>query len=169
MIRAFDMRFHSKYECSLRRMTCQVAYCQEDFLACEQAEHNAYDCAIIKVRRRLIEQGLHLNEITLCSLCSESVRLRDLDSHNRDVCEHRTLVCKHSDCSASFPAHLSSTHLKFDCRSIHVLRPMILVRKARQRVNYSRPWGICVSAADLDDVDNDLKLREIPHTTDVKK
>jgi uncharacterized protein with von Willebrand factor type A (vWA) domain len=148
VVRVFDMRFHLKFECASRVVTCPIPYCQESFRAWEQQIHDEKECAAVKVRHRLVEQGIHMNELSLCTLCSEGVRLRDLEKHNLDECEQRVVKCLYEDCDSAFAAHKLQTHLQFECQSRHVLQRMLLVKRARERVDYARPWGFIIAAND---------------------
>ena len=141
-VRLIDMRFHCKYECMNRVVKCPVPYCNEEYRAKDQWLHENQDCAAVKVRRRLLEQGAYLNELNICTLCSESVKLRDLKTHEEEECEYRLIKCIHNDCEDMFAAHMLQNHLKYSCKSSRILKRQFLVRRARQRVNYARPWGI---------------------------
>lgn len=145
-VRYLDMRFHCRYECKNRFITCPVPYCNEEYQAKDQWIHEKQECAAVRVRLRFVEQGMHLNELTVCTLCSETMRVRDLKQHEGQECDHRRIACIHADCNEKFPAHMLPVHLQYHCRSDQILRRSFLVRRARQRTNYARPWGIQLSS-----------------------
>ena len=155
-VRKLDMRFHRRHECSLRIVQCSVPYCRENYVAINRLDHDSNSCAAVIMRARLIEEGKHLNQVLLCTLCSEPIRLRDLQRHNAEECDHRIISCPYNDCTVtSLEAHQLDHHLMYECRSRFVLFHRVLVRRARERVHYPRPWGV-----HIDYEGNDVYSRE---------
>eukprot|EP01034_Spumella_vulgaris_P028905 gene28905-35857_t len=163
-LRAMDVRFHIKFECTQRMVACRFDYCTVIFPLCERDKHEHTDCAVMVSRVGVLSEAALNNEESPCPLCSEPVKHRDMAHHGAKECEQRYVFCPNEGCTVkTVKAHRLEHHIKYECDSEDLLRRRILVVRARQRTRYARPWGISIeedSVADgetvLETVQQDL-------------
>ncbi len=55
-LRAMDVRFHVKFECSQRMVSCRFDYCTVIFPLCEREKHERTDCAVMCARVNVLNE-----------------------------------------------------------------------------------------------------------------
>ena len=141
-VRKVDMRFHLKFECSRRRIECRHHWCTATFFAEELQEHERSGCALVVARDRILEKAADTMTVLQCSDCSAKIQARNMMRHMEQSCPYRKVRCPHPDCQEEFPAHQKRWHISYECRSEAVARKKWLIQRARERLNYPRPWGV---------------------------
>jgi len=144
-----EVRFHVRFVCQRRMVSCRFDFCHATFPIGQRSEHERSDCQQMFARRSILSQAELAMTLFPCTLCSENVPQRDMAVHQLNECPHRLVACRYLDCGLgrvpSIQAHLLQHHLRFECDSPSRKERFMLVERARQRVNYPRPWGIPVS------------------------
>jgi hypothetical protein len=154
-VRKGDMRFHLKFECSRRRVTCRHHWCGATFFAEEQHEHDSESCALVVARERVLERAMETTAVLQCTDCSAKIQARHMLKHMEQACPYRKMKCPHPDCGEEFPAHQKKKHFNYSCKSEFVTKKKWLIKRARERINYPRPWGIEFNFSNDDEVEDE--------------
>lgn len=142
-IRGMDVRFHVKFDCIRRRVSCRIPFCKASFPLQEQQRHESLYCEYIQRRQGLLEQAADANVLRVCELCGDSqIKARDSDKHSEQECPHRVISCPNPGCDCKFQEHMFEAHNKYECESSVLKYRYFLVSRARSRLNYPRPWGL---------------------------
>ena len=145
-IRKVDMRYHIKYSCERRMITCRYPYCRKKYMAMDAWWHESTeDCAAIRSRDEILRKAQVDRQLFVCDMCSEKVQSRHFLNHQENLCPHRLIKCPHDDCDIHlFPAHTLQYHLEVKCRSAAVRERKMLIERARATRSYARPWGVAI-------------------------
>ncbi|KAJ1412324.1 hypothetical protein B484DRAFT_402341, partial [Ochromonadaceae sp. CCMP2298] len=147
-VRHFGLRFHVRSVCQARTVACRFSHCPALFPLRDRDRHEQQECRLIFERSSVLGKATLQNEMLPCQLCSEPVRLRDTQLHEREQCAFRLVACPRLDCGwggsrePCIPWHLLASHLSGECDSQSARQRVLQVHRARSRTNYPRPWGI---------------------------
>ena len=112
-------------------------------------------------REEILSKAFNKDVLVPCSNCGIEVKARDLMRHENSDCEYRRIYCPREDCHELVQQRDMKDHLKFTCRSKMFFRRCWMVNRARERLNYPRPWGIEIPLFD-DDISSDEEYSQNP-------